>query len=128
MALGHFLMARRIGVRVLTFSEFGRRVGVHQAAHRGAAVADGGMRDVALGLVPQGLAAITGFVGSVLIARGLGPARLGEYALVMSVAGLATSLADLGVGQTAIRFAARAASDQGRPAVESKELCHRLHE
>ena len=73
-----------------------------------------GVRDVALGLVPQGVAAITGVVGSVLIARGLGPARLGEYALVMSVAGVATSLADLGVGQTAIRFAARAAAE-GEP-------------
>lgn len=44
------------------------------------------------------------------MARGLGPARLGEYALVMSVAGLATSLSDLGIGQTAVRFASRAAA------------------
>lgn len=72
--------------------------------------ARGGVRDVALGLVPQGVAAVTGFVGSVLMARGLGPARLGDYALVMSVAGLATSLSDLGIGQTAIRFASRAAA------------------
>ena len=69
-----------------------------------------GVRDVALGLVPQGIAAVTGFVGSILMARGLGPAGLGEYALVMSVAGLATSLSDLGIGQTAIRFASRAAA------------------
>jgi O-antigen/teichoic acid export membrane protein len=44
------------------------------------------------------------------MARGLGPAQLGDYALVMSVAGLATSLSDLGIGQTAIRYASRAAA------------------
>jgi O-antigen/teichoic acid export membrane protein len=44
------------------------------------------------------------------MARGLGPARLGDYALVMSVAGLTTSLSDLGIGQTAIRFASQAAA------------------
>ena len=59
-------------------------------------------------MIPQVVGVLTGFIGSVLIARGLGPEGLGRYALVMSLAGIATSLSDLGIGQTAIRYAARA--------------------
>jgi len=50
--------------------------------------------------------AATGLVASVLIARGLGPGRLGEYALITSVAGIAALFSDLGIGGTAIRFTA----------------------
>jgi O-antigen/teichoic acid export membrane protein len=69
-----------------------------------------GIRDVIILMVPQGVALVTGFVTSILIARGLGPGQLGQYALVMSVAGIASSLSDLGIGQTAIRYASRAVS------------------
>jgi O-antigen/teichoic acid export membrane protein len=61
-------------------------------------------------MLPQAVALVTGFITSILIARGLGKGPLGQYALVMSVAGIATSLSDLGIGQTAIRYASRAAS------------------
>lgn len=57
----------------------------------------------------------TGFFSSVLIARGLGPEGMGQYALVMSLAGIATSLSDLGIGQTAIRYASRAAASKDTP-------------
>ncbi len=69
-----------------------------------------GIRDVVILMVPQGVAVLTGFVTTILIARGLGRGGLGQYALVMSVAGIATSLSDLGIGQTAIRYASRAVS------------------
>jgi O-antigen/teichoic acid export membrane protein len=69
-----------------------------------------GIRDVVILMVPQGVALVTGFVTTILIARGLGPTGLGQYALVMSVAGIAASLSDLGIGQTAIRYASRAVS------------------
>jgi O-antigen/teichoic acid export membrane protein len=48
----------------------------------------------------------------VLIARGLGLSGFGEYSLVLSISILATSLSDLGIGQTTIRYASRSA-DQG---------------
>lgn len=61
-------------------------------------------------MVPQGVALLTGSVTSILLARGLGPRGLGQYALVLSIAGIAASLSDLGIGQTAIRYASRAIS------------------
>ena len=70
-----------------------------------------GIIDTIVSTIPQGVGVLTGFFGSVLIARGLGPDALGQYALVMSFSGIALSLSDLGVGQTAIRFASRADSD-----------------
>jgi O-antigen/teichoic acid export membrane protein len=69
-----------------------------------------GIRDVIILMVPQGVALVTGFITSILIARGLGKGPLGQYGLVMSVAGIASSLSDLGIGQTAIRYASRAVS------------------
>lgn len=69
-----------------------------------------GIRDVVVLMIPQGVAVIAAFFATVLIARGLGTAGLGRYALVLSVSGIAASLSDLGVGQTAIRFASRAAA------------------
>ena len=47
---------------------------------------------------------------SVLIARGLGVENLGKYALITSFASLITGFSDLGINQTAIRFASRAVS------------------
>jgi len=60
--------------------------------------------------VPQAVKAVTGLLAAILIARGLGPGRFGEYALVLSVAGLTASLSDLGIGQTAVRYASNAAA------------------
>jgi O-antigen/teichoic acid export membrane protein len=71
-----------------------------------------GIRDVVISVLPQVAAVLKGFVAAVLIARGLGSARLGEYTLVLSVSSLAVSLSDLGIGQTAIRYASRAAAKQ----------------
>ncbi len=74
-----------------------------------------GVKDVILSAIPQIVGVITGFFGSVLIARGLGPAGMGQYALVMSLAGIATFLSDLGIGQTSIRYASRAAAIEDTP-------------
>lgn len=71
-----------------------------------------GIRDVVLLMIPQVVLVLAAFATSVLIARGLGPSGLGKYALILSVSGVAASLSDLGIGQTAIRFASRAASVQ----------------
>jgi len=67
-----------------------------------------GVRDVIISMIPPSVRLVTGFVTSVLIARGLGPARLGQYALAISLAETAGQLSDLGIGQTAVRYAARA--------------------
>jgi len=56
-----------------------------------------GIRDVVILMLPQGVALVTGFITTILIARGLGPTGLGQYALVMSVAGIAASLSDMKV-------------------------------
>lgn len=71
-----------------------------------------GLKDVALVLLPQAIGFLTGFVGSVLLARGLGSAQLGQYALVTSVTTLLLPLSDLGMGMTAIRYAANAHARQ----------------
>ena len=73
-----------------------------------------GARDVLVSMTPQVVGVVTGFVTSVLLARGLGPAGLGRFALVMSLATVAASLGDLGIGQTAVRFASRAAAGGDR--------------
>jgi O-antigen/teichoic acid export membrane protein len=69
-----------------------------------------GIRDVILLMIPQVVAVLAGLATSVLAARGLGPDDFGAYALVMSMAGIATVLSDLGIGQTAVRYASRAVS------------------
>ncbi|MFA5343058.1 MAG: oligosaccharide flippase family protein [Kiritimatiellia bacterium] len=69
-----------------------------------------GVKDVIVSAIPQLVGVVTGFFGSVLIARGLGPTGMGQYALIMSLAGVATVLSDLGIGQTSIRYASRAAA------------------
>ncbi|MBK7259371.1 MAG: oligosaccharide flippase family protein [Ignavibacteriae bacterium] len=69
-----------------------------------------GIRDVLVLIIPQVATVVAAFVTSVLIARGLGTEGMGQFALILSLAGVAASLSDLGIGQTAIRFASRAAS------------------
>ena len=49
-----------------------------------------GIRDVVLLMIPQVIAVLAGLMTSILAARGLGPDDFGAYALVMSVAGIAT--------------------------------------
>jgi len=69
-----------------------------------------GVKDVLLAIAPNAIQLVTGLIASVLIARGLGAAGMGEYTLAMTIAGLTVSLSDLGIGQTAIRYASRAMS------------------
>ncbi len=69
-----------------------------------------GVEDVAVSLIPQAGKSVAGFLSSVLIARGLGPSGLGQFALVTSVSDSVTILSDLGVGQTALRYASLSAS------------------
>ena len=68
------------------------------------------IEDVLVSMAPQAAGLVTGVVTSVLIARGLGAAGMGQYALVLSICGLTAQLSDLGIGRTAVRFAARAAA------------------
>lgn len=70
------------------------------------------VEDVIVSMIPQATSVVTGFLASVLVARGLGPKGMGTYALILSVSGLAGALSDLGIGQTAIRFASRAVEQQ----------------
>lgn len=66
------------------------------------------VRDMAAVSLPQFVKALTGFVTSVWLTRGLGPAGLGQYALVLSVSDSVVGLSDLGIGQTAIRYSSLA--------------------
>lgn len=74
-----------------------------------------GVKDVVFSAIPQLVGVFTGFLSSIFIARGLGPIGMGQFALVMSLAGVATTLSDLGLGQTAIRYASRAAANNDEP-------------
>jgi len=85
------------------------------------AMSQSGIRDVLLLLAPQAVMVLTAFLTTLLVARGLGPAALGHYGLVLSVAGLAAAFSDMGIGQTAIRYAARAAAE-GRTAEQMAVL------
>jgi O-antigen/teichoic acid export membrane protein len=67
-----------------------------------------GIRDVITLMIPQGVSVLVGLATSVAAARGLGPSGLGAYALVMSMSGIALAFSDLGIGQTAVRYASRA--------------------
>lgn len=69
-----------------------------------------GVKDVAVSLVPHASKSLTGFLASILLARGLGPTGMGQYALVISLSDAVTTLSDLGIGQTAIRYASLSAS------------------
>lgn len=66
------------------------------------------IEDVVISSIPQTILIVVGFITSVLIARGLGPSGLGQFALIISVPTLIVGLSDLGIGQTAIRFGSKA--------------------
>lgn len=70
-----------------------------------------GILDVLVSAVPQSIGIFSTVLGAILIARGLGPSGLGEYALVLSLIQAVSTLSDLGIGQTAIRYASRAAAN-----------------
>jgi O-antigen/teichoic acid export membrane protein len=68
------------------------------------------IEDVIVSAFPGVVTLLTGALIAALIARGLGPFGMGQYALVISVSTFALGLSDAGIGQTAIRYASRAAS------------------
>ncbi|MFC2108306.1 oligosaccharide flippase family protein [Candidatus Bipolaricaulota bacterium] len=74
-----------------------------------------GIKDSIVSAIPQLVGVFTGIFSSALIARGLGPTGMGQYALVMSLAGVASILSDLGIGETAIRYASRAVASRDIP-------------
>jgi O-antigen/teichoic acid export membrane protein len=78
------------------------------------------IEDVIVSAFPGIASLLTGAVTATLIARGLGPFGMGQYALAISVSSFTVGLADAGIGQTAIRYASRAASqgdEEGQLAV-----------
>jgi stage V sporulation protein B len=68
------------------------------------------IEDVIVSTFPGIATLLTGVIMATLIARGLGPFGMGQYALVISVSSFIIGLSDMGIGQTAIRYASRAAS------------------
>ena len=68
------------------------------------------IEDVIVSVFPGMAGLLTGAITAALIARGLGPSGMGQYALVISVSSFTLGLSDMGIGQTAIRYASRAAS------------------
>ncbi|WP_286474293.1 lipopolysaccharide biosynthesis protein [Methanobacterium sp. CWC-01] len=66
--------------------------------------------DVIISSIPQIVAIVVGLLTTSLIARGLGPSGMGIFALVISFSTLIIGLSDLGIGQTTIRFASKAAT------------------
>jgi O-antigen/teichoic acid export membrane protein len=68
------------------------------------------IEDVTVSTFPGIATLLTGAITAALIARGLGPFGMGQYALVISVSTFTIGLSDMGIGQTAIRYASRAAS------------------
>lgn len=67
-----------------------------------------GIKDIIVSMMPQIISFFTGFLSSVLIAHGLGPDGMGLYALILTIPNALINLSDLGIGQTAIRYASRA--------------------
>ncbi|HWV37029.1 MAG TPA: oligosaccharide flippase family protein [Vulgatibacter sp.] len=70
-----------------------------------------GIADVLLSLLPQGVTAASGLAVTLILARGLSAASLGRHALAISVASLVIAFTDLGIGATAVRFAAGARAE-----------------
>jgi len=68
------------------------------------------IEDVTVSTFPGMATLLTGAITVALIARGLGPFGMGQYALAISVSSFTIGLSDMGIGQTAIRYASRAAS------------------
>lgn len=78
-----------------------------------------GVFDISVSMVSQGVGIVAGLGSSILLARGLGPEAMGNYALILSLSTLTATLSDLGIGQTAIRFASRAAAQNREDALFS---------
>jgi O-antigen/teichoic acid export membrane protein len=68
------------------------------------------IEDVIVSTFPGVASLLTGAITAALIARGLGPFGMGQYALAISVSTFTLGVSDMGIGQTAIRYASRAAS------------------
>ena len=68
------------------------------------------IEDVIVSTFPGVASLLTGAITAALIARGLGPFGMGQYALVISISSFTIGLSDMGIGQTAVRYASRAAS------------------
>ncbi len=68
------------------------------------------IEDVIVSSFPGIASLLTGAMTAALIARGLGPFGMGQYALIISISTFTLGLSDMGIGQTAIRYASRAAS------------------
>ena len=77
------------------------------------------LKDTLVSAIPQIVAIVAGILTSVLLARGLGPKGLGEYTLIISIATLVPVLSDLGINQSAVRFASQAASEKNTEAQNS---------
>lgn len=77
------------------------------------------LKDTLVSAIPQIVAIMTGIITSVLLARGLGPKRLGEYTLITSIATLVPALSDLGINQSAVRFASQAVAENNTEAQNS---------
>jgi stage V sporulation protein B len=68
------------------------------------------IEDVIVSSVPGMVSLLTSALTAALVARGLGPSGMGQYALAISISSFTVGLCDFGIGQTAIRYASRAAS------------------
>lgn len=68
-----------------------------------------GIEDVFVSMIPQAASIVSGLIISILLARGLGPAGVGNYSLIMTIPTLVAGLSDSGIGQTAIRYASKMA-------------------
>lgn len=64
--------------------------------------------DIIITSIPQLISLFTGVITSILIAKGLGIVKLGNYTLIMAFTSMFSSFADLGINTTAIRFASKA--------------------
>jgi len=66
-----------------------------------------GLIDTIVSSLPQIVGLATGFFTTILIAKGLGPEGLGVYGLILTIPNFITNISDLGIGQTALRYAAK---------------------
>lgn len=66
--------------------------------------------NVVISVIPNIFSVVSGLLTSILIARGLGPSGMGEFALLTSIYTLIPTLSDLGINQSAIKFASKALS------------------
>jgi len=67
------------------------------------------IEDVIVSMLPQAAKLVAAPITAILLARNLGPVGMGQYALILSVYLIFVGL-DLGIGQTAIRYASRTAA------------------